>query len=189
MRRTPWAVYFWPGLPQLAQRGSWTALLVAVAAAAFLNTTLLGSFVWSDLIARDFRPVCWGFLGLVWSVSAGVSVWGGRRQQAAPAKPGEDIFSEALDGYLKGNWFEAERVLGRLLRQNERDLEARLLLAALLRHTQRFDEATRQLNLLVRMEGAPYWALEIRREGELLAGARKRTITSVNTEQASFGDH
>lgn len=187
MRRMPWVAYFWPGLPQLSQRGSWTALVVAVAAAAFLNTTLLGSFVWSDLITHDWRIVCWVFLGIVWSASAGFSAWSGQREPVRHDDQ-DGLFAAALDAYLKGNWFEAERVLGRLLRRDERDVEASLMLATLLRHTKRFDEATRQLNLLARLEGAPNWAQEIRREGELLKESRERTITSVKPEQANYGE-
>ena len=101
----------------------------------------------------------------------------------------EGVFEEALEDYLKGNWFEAERKLNLLLRRDEHDLEARLLMATLLRHTKRFDDATHQLNLLVRLDGAHRWALEIHREGELLTEARKRTITSVNSEHESKGDN
>jgi predicted Zn-dependent protease len=164
------------------------ALAVAVTAAGLLNVALVGSFIWSDLFARQMRIIGWVFLGVAWSVSAGVSAWRQRREESQDRTPGEDWFGEALDGYLKGNWVEAERLLGRLLERDRRDLEARLMLATLLRRTKRFDEATRQLNHLVRMEGSQHWALEIRREGELLTEARQRTITSLNTEQANYGD-
>jgi hypothetical protein len=185
----PWAVYLWPGLPQLSREGSWTALIVAIGAAALLNGMLLGSYVWSDLIAPDLRIICWTLLGITWTFSAGVSTWSDRRQEARRHDEEGDFFQEAIEEYLKGNWFEAERALGRLLRRNSHDLEARLMLATLLRHTKRFDESTRQLNFLVRLDGASRWAHEIRREGELLTEARQRTITSVNPEQANNGDN
>jgi predicted Zn-dependent protease len=117
-----------------------------------------------------------------WGVSAGFSAWWNRRHEARRADPEADRFDQALDGYLKGNWIEAERLLGGLLRRDDRDVDARLMLATLLRHTRRFDEATRELNRLVRLEGAQKWALEIRREGELLTGARRRAA-SENTEK------
>jgi hypothetical protein len=183
----PWPAYLWPGLPQIAQQGSWTALLVAIAAALVLNITLLGSFIWPELIASDLRIICWAMLAVAWSASAGFSVWWSRRLGRAP-DPNADPFRNALDHYLKGNWFEAERELNKLLRRDNRDLEARLMLATLLRHTKRFDEATRQLNVLVRLEGAKRWELEIRREGELITEARKPTITNANTAQANSGE-
>ena len=194
MRRMPWPAYLWPGLPQLARDGNWAALAVAVAAAAMLNAVLLGTWFWSDVFAPAPHIICWVFLGVAWGISAGYGAWTDRRQAAAEAHSAEKgpaeksagkIFSSALEEYLKGNWFEAERKLNILLRRDEHDLEARLLLATLLRHTKRFDDATHQLNLLVRLDGAHGWALEIQREGELLTEAREGTITSVNAELES----
>ena len=52
MRKIPWAVYLWPGLPQLAGRGSWAALVVAFGAAALLSVVLLGTFAWTELLAQ-----------------------------------------------------------------------------------------------------------------------------------------
>jgi hypothetical protein len=175
MRRMPWTVYLWPGLPQIVGRGNWYALSLAIGAAALLNVTLLGSWVWTELIAPDLRIVCWALLGAVWGISAMLSAWLDRRQAALEnPDPAQDLFGQATDHYLRGNWFEVERTLGNLLRKNGRDLEARLMLATLLRHTKRWEEAARELNLLVRLEGARKWELEIRRERELLADARAR---------------
>jgi hypothetical protein len=126
---------------------------------------------------------------VAWCSSVAYWAWTDRRQAASSEKAGGRVFEDALAEYLKGNWFEAERKLNILLRRDERDLEARLLLATLLRHTKRFDDATHQINLLVRIDGAHRWALEIHREGELLMEARNDTITSVNSEHESKGDN
>ena len=189
MRRMPWPAYLWPGLPQLARDGNWAALAFAVAAGVLLNAVLLGTWFWTDLFPAALRIICWVFIGAAWSLSIGYWAWADRRKAAAPEKAGGRVFEEALEDYLKGNWFETERKLNILMRRDEHDLEARLLLATLLRHTKRFDDATRQLNLLVRLDGAHRWALEIHREGELLMEARKSTITSVNSEHESKGDN
>ena len=195
MRRMPWPAYIWPGLPQLARDGNWAALAVAVTAAVLLNAVVLGTCFWTDMVAPAMHIICWVFLGVAWSISVGYGAWTDRSGHprsgsAAPAeKTGGKTFEEALGDYLKGNWFEAERKLNILLRRDEHDLEARLLMATLLRHTKRFDDATHQLNLLVRLDGAHGWALEIHREGELLAEARKSTITSENSEHESKGDN
>ena len=189
MRRMPWPAYLWPGLPQLARDGNWTALAVAMVAAVLLNAVLLGTWFWTDLFAPGLRIIVWVFVGVVWSVSAGYWAWCDRRQAATPEKTSGEIYSEALEDYLKGNWFEAERKLNVLMRRDERDVEARLMMATLMRHTRRLDDATHQLNLLVRLDGAGRRALEIQREGELLMEARKSIITSVNPEQESKGDN
>ena len=192
MRRMPWPAYLWPGLPQLARDGNWAALAVAVAAAAMLNAVLLGTWFWTDLFAPGHA---YNLLGLPGSGLErfrrlrGLDRPAGTPAAASSEKTGGRIFEEALEDYLKGNWFEAERKLNLLLRRDEHDLEARLLMATLLRHTKRFDDATHQLNLLVRLDGAHRWALEIHREGELLTEARKSTITSVNSEHESKGDN
>ena len=138
----------------------------------------------------------YNLLGFPWSGLERVPVIGHgligdkRRPPGKPTgKTDGNTFEEALEEYLKGNWFEAERKLNRLLRRADHDLEARLLMATLMRHTKRYEDATHQLNLLVRLDGSHRWALEIHREGELLTEARKRTITSVDTEHESKGDN
>jgi cytochrome c-type biogenesis protein CcmH/NrfG len=60
-------------------------------------------------------------------------------------------------------------LLVEMLATNERDLDARLLLATLYRHNRRYDEATKQLEVLVRFEGAEKWTVEIERERALVA--------------------
>ncbi len=183
MRRMPWPAYLWPGLPQLARDGNWAALAVAVAAAVLLNAVVLGTCVWTEFVAPAPRIICWAFVGVAWTASIGFWTWNDR-QRAAAVKAGDGkTFENALADYLKGNWFEAERSLNDLLARDEHDIEARLLMATLLRHTKRFDEATYQLNILVGLDGAYRWALEIHREGELLMEARTHNIDSESSEQ------
>ncbi len=187
MRRKRWAIYLWPGLCQLWLRGSWSALAVALAAAALLNLALLGSFGWTELVSGGVLRALWLMLGAAWVGWAAMSLVGSRRQRNCdPADPAGDAFEKALEHYLKGNWFQAERLLSHLLRRSERDLEARLMLAALLRHTGRLEEAGTQLDLLTRFEGARKWEWEIRRERELLSQSRA-SIESEDEEQTRPG--
>ncbi len=189
MRRMAWAVYLWPGLPQLARRGSWAALVVAVGAGAMLQVALLGTFVWTELLSPELRILYWVLLLIAWGVSAVLSGWLRDRESArSQGDENRDIFHEALDHYLQGRWVEAERALARLLRRDRRDVEARLMLATLLRHTRRWDEAGRQLDALVRLEDARKWEEEIRREAELLAAARGEDNPQDNTEIENNGE-
>ncbi len=169
-----WAIYCWPGLPQLWLRGLWSGLGLAAVAAAGLNVAVLASFAWSEWIAADVRNGLWMALAVLWIASGGLSTrWVGR--QPTPKQTGQNVdsakddFNVALEHYLKGNYFETERVLQRLLQRNARDLEARLMLATLLRHTGRRDEALMHLDRLDRFEGSQKWELEIRQERNLLA--------------------
>jgi hypothetical protein len=184
----------WPGLNRLWPCGSWAGLALAIAAAAALNALLLVSFGWSELISACSRNTLWAVFGAVWVIAA---VWSAR-QRAGPAAagsvgPGQDGFVEALDHYLKGDYYQAEQVLERLLRRDIRDVDARLMLATLLRHTGRLDEAGRQLDTLARFEGAGKWELELRQERKLLAEAipngedHVRTIHGPRPEGHAIG--
>jgi hypothetical protein len=181
MRRMPWTTYLWPGLAQLWEYGSWSGLALAVGMAAVLDVLLLVSFGWSELIGQGLRTALWVAFAAGWLFAAGWSMRQcGRRAAIGSDGPHEDVFSKAVDHYLKGDYFQAEQVLEGLLRQNIRDLDARLMLATLLRHAGRFDEATGQLDTLARFEGAGKWELEIRQERTLLAEAKtKRPATAA----------
>jgi len=181
----PWALYIWPGLPQLWISGSWRGLALAGAAAATLNFALLSTFVWSELVAPGVRIAVWVAVLGVWMGSALFSLLYGERLSAV-GSPNED-YAEALDYYLKGDWFQAERLLLDLLRGNPRDLEARLMLATLFRHTSRFDEAGRQMDILSRAEGCQKWEVEIGRERDLLA-EKNREDAEIEEEETETAD-
>jgi cytochrome c-type biogenesis protein CcmH/NrfG len=84
-----------------------------------------------------------------------------------------------------GNWFEAEVTLNKLLTRNVVDVEARLMLATLLRHTGRFQEAGEQLGRLSRMDGAERWQMEITRQRTRLA---MQTRESAEASKAAVSD-
>jgi len=187
MRRMPWTVYFWPGLPQLWIRGSWIGLGVAVGAAGLLNLLLLGTFAWSELIAVDVRTALWVALAVVWIVAACASAVWNPSKAAEPTDSPKLAFDRVLNTYLKGNWFRTQRDLGELLKRNPRDLDARLMLATLLRHAGRLEEARQHLATMERFEGIEKWNWEIRRERELLAEA-ERAEDNPETEQHASPD-
>jgi thioredoxin-like negative regulator of GroEL len=141
---------------------------------------LLVSFGWSELIDPSLRTVLWGAFGVSWIVAAGWSARQcGRQAAIGDVDPEEDLFGKALDHYLQGDYQQTEQILEGLLRRNIRDLEARLMLATLLRRAGRFDEAARQLDTLTRFEGAGKWELETQQERELLAEAKTRKQTAA----------
>jgi len=170
MRRTPWTACLWPGLAQLWPHGSWWGLALAVGAAAALDALLLASFGWSELIGRNLRNTAWVVFAAAWLVAVAWSVRQRRRQAACcGVNPKQDAFVEALEHYLKGDYYQAEQLLGGLLRRNARDIEARLMLATLMRHAGRAAEAAGQLDALGRIEGAEQWQFEMEEERQLLA--------------------
>jgi hypothetical protein len=169
MGRRPWPTYLWPGLPQICGSGSWAGLALAVGFALLVNLALTSTLWWSELFAAGVRSSMWVAVVVVWGTSALVCYRSDRRSRSSSQDPpAANAFAEAVDQYLKGNWFQSERVLSGLLGDNPRDLDAALMLAALLRRTGRVGEAGRQLDRLERWDGSAKWELEIRRERELL---------------------
>lgn len=166
MGRMPWATYLWPGLPQICRFGSWPGLGLAIGFAVLLNLALAGTILWGGLFTPGARKIIWMAVAITW-VGSAAAAW--FRKDATPRDPNADPYPQALEHYLKGNWFEAEQILTRLLDHNPRDLEARLMFATLLAHTGRPQEAARQLDWLEGLEGSGKWAAEIARQRRLLA--------------------
>ncbi len=188
-RRTRWALLLWPGLPHIWLLASWSGLGVAVLAAGLLNVALAGTLVWSELLPEGLRTALWLGVAMVWG-GAGAGSWrlvsssGTSREH-----PGRDaMFRRATEQYLKGDWLETERTLRKLLRNEPRDTDARLLLATLLRHVGRLDEALLELDLLGRLERGLKWELEVRRERELIAQARAEEEQQEEEENHSPTD-
>ena len=80
----------------------------------------------------------------------------------------DGLFIDARREYLKGHWNEARSLLQRQLKHYPRDIESRLMLATLFRHTRKFDEAVTQLDQVEKYDPAINWKNEIARERELL---------------------
>ena len=153
---------------------------MALGAAAVLDVWLLASFGWSELLDRNLRIMLWAALVVGWVAAAGWSASQCRRQRAAGNTDTQgDAFTEAVDHYLKGDYYQAEHVLQRLLRGNVRDAEARLMLATLLRRRGRLDEAAGQLDALARFENAGRWQWEMQRERDLMVEAKTQEASAA----------
>jgi len=138
-----------------------------------VNVALAASLLWSELLPPRVRTGAWVAVAVLWLGSATFSRLRERHGAVGPEKsPAGDLYVEATEHYLKGNWFESECRLRELLRHNPRDLEAGLMLATLLRHTGRLGEAAQQLERLERFDGWERWGMEIGRERACLAAAR-----------------
>jgi tetratricopeptide (TPR) repeat protein len=145
---------------------------VATAFAALLDLALAASLLWPELLTSRGRIIAWAMVVVFWAGSAATCYRADRRRERSvrsPNHPGRDLFAEALDHYVKGGWFEAERLWVELLRRDPHDADTRLMLATMLRHAGRRDEALRQLDRLERLEGGVKWEWEVRRERDRLA--------------------
>lgn len=188
MRRMPWATYLWPGLPQLWYRGLGAGLALAAGCAILLNLLLLASFVWVELLSPWHLKLGWLAIGTLWCGAAVLSARNSRREVTEEAVSTEGLFREALSEYLQRSWFEAERILVRLLHLYPRDVEARLLLATLLRHTRRYQEGLDQLTRLELLRDAERWALEIASEKYWIAEARAGRLPDMPISDDATSD-
>jgi tetratricopeptide (TPR) repeat protein len=165
----------WPGLPGLWQRGHTSSLVIAVGFAVLLNLALISTFLWPRVLGEAFPIVSWPVLLLTWSTSIlfsykSMPVWEQTPKIAAAegGKQSDVLFIRAQQEYLKGDWEEAERLLRRCLEIWPRDIEARLLLATLLRHSRRLFDASEELAHLLKFDESINWISEIRREEKLI---------------------
>jgi tetratricopeptide (TPR) repeat protein len=151
-----------------------------VLAAAALDALLLITLGWSELVGPTSRSALWAVFGVAWVAAA---VWSAsacrRRLAACEVDPRKDSFLDALQYYLKGDYYQAEDILQRLIKTNQGDADARLALATLLRHTGRLDEALGQLDALTLLDGAEKWQLEIAQERRWLAEARTKAAVAA----------
>ena len=155
----------WPGLPWLWLRGSVAGLCLAVAFAVALDVAIVLTWVWTELVGREFALGLWAATAGVWVVATLSAV----TTFPAPLPTGrseaaEALFVAARDAYLGRDWLAAETKLRGLLVVAPTDGEAQLLLATLLRRVGRRAESRTALEKLSRSDAGRPWLGVIRRE-------------------------
>ncbi len=151
---------------------------MAVGFTALANTMLLASLVWREWLSGDALRIGYAALAVIWLTAWWLSRTQRREARAETTVDGlpdaaetnarrsqlDEMFREAQLRYLVNDWIAAEQELLKLLKQDARDVEARLMLATLWRHQGRREEALRQLDRLERLEAADKWREEIAAE-------------------------
>lgn len=102
---------------------------------------------------------------------------------ADPERP-DTLFIQAQREYLGGHWEESESLLNRRLDQVPRDIESRLLLATLLRHTRRLNEAREEILAIERFDESSEWNFEIDREKQLIVLIESHDLVETLDDQA-----
>ena len=164
----PWITCLWPGLPRLWWRGEWAGLATAAVFAAGLNTALMVTLATPHLLASSWRLAGCGLLLTFWMISVRRGALRLSQIYGGDGRYNEALFRRAQEEYLKGQWFEAESLLLRLVRDEPADVEGRLILATLYRHTRRGELAEAQLAQIVRYPHAARWGWEILQERNAL---------------------
>jgi tetratricopeptide (TPR) repeat protein len=169
MRASPVVMCCWPGLPKLWLSGDWSALVVAVAFGGVLNLLLVFSLARPAWLPAAAGTLAWMTLGGLWLVST-VRAYRKWPNLCLPAASADNrgLFLQAQGEYLQGHWYEAESLLRELLRLSHRDCDARLMLATLYRHTNRYNEAVAELGRMEQLDGAEKWLWEIAAERRLV---------------------
>ena len=178
-----WITLLWPGLTQLWLSGAWWGLAIGCSFAWLMNLAILSTWDWTELVSPTVRMGVWVLLGMVWLASMILSF----RQLLgfAPANAAEKVealFRRAGREYLRGNWIEAERLLGQVIQLNRHDVDARLMLASLLRRTGQTAEAAQCLRHLEAIDGAEKWRCEIERERNLLHEQLHPQQSTIDTQ-------
>jgi len=136
-----------------------------------MNLALLSTFLWTSWPSEGFTWVIWPVVLVVWLGSAIVTFLQFERivqLQMEPDQADDTLLIRAQTEYLKGNWSEVQSLVSRQLKDQPRDIPARLLLATLFRHTGSLEKAGQQLDVLDRFDESEAWRFEIDRERELL---------------------
>jgi tetratricopeptide (TPR) repeat protein len=153
---------WWPGFLNLWYRGDLYALAVSILFATILNIAMLGTLVWPEWLSPWFVRGLWTLLAssTIWSFVASYFFASGL-QRSLPSVECDSLFAEAQSDYLRGQYFEAEATLHRILSMGYEDVEAALLLASVLRRTGRFRQAIDCLERLERLDRSRQWSQEI----------------------------
>lgn len=169
MSLVSWAIGLWPGARSLWRQGAWSGLAWALGFALTLNLALVASFVWTELVSPAACGASWTLVVGTWVAGMAMGGTPARARVQPRAEGSDDLFQAALGEYLQRRWSEAETRLRQCLSRRPDDFEARLLLMALLRRTERWTEARQELARLESHEAAGRWHWELARERAVFA--------------------
>lgn len=180
----------WPGLPGLWFRGRWSSLVLAISFSIVLNMAIISTFIWTGIFADPtFVAIAWPVILTIWAATAWIGIQNLPDVMSVKSRDGQTVldssdalFLDARGEYLKGNWETAQRLLLTQLSQTPRDVESRLLLATLYRHTRQFESAYQQLETLEMFDESATWESEIQRERKLLELIIEHENTSPELE-------
>ena len=178
--RIPVPTYLWPGLPQLTQRGTWTAVFWALATAFLADGVIITRYIWPETFDKFWDNIILGsFLG-VYVVGCIVSYQIEKARSASIQTAKEDLFPKAQKSYLEGKYFEAEQALVKLLNATPEDIPARLLLIDLLIVNRRLEEAVKQLQQTLEFSEAQPWKWELIAVNEHIKQVRQEMLSQGN---------
>lgn len=172
----------WPGLPAAWIRGDLRGLVLCVCFGWATSLLLLATFVWPEWIAPLLVNSLWIAHAIFWVAETARATWTFKQLSQPETRCDSAVFLQAQENYVRGNWFDAEALLLKIVQQTPRDAEAQLLLASVLRHTKRWQAALRRLDQLEFLQAADSWRFEIQQERTLLQRAMADEAQAVQDE-------
>lgn len=159
------AACFVPGFPGLWTQSDWRQLAIAVSFASTLNFAVVATYVWPEWFSVRVIYGAWAMilLGFLGAVVYNFSRWE-RWFESDSSQETEARFFAAQEAYLKGEYFEAEALLHRILATRQQDIEAALLLVSVHSRTQRWRSALRMLDRIELLDDSVAWTFEMLRE-------------------------
>jgi hypothetical protein len=159
-------------LAELWWRGRLSALSAAIPFTIGINLFLVTRFIYPGWIAPGLVSMAFWIGIIAWFFYLARSI----RELPNLLMPREvsqepDLFPQAREAFLRGNWTKAEKLLTEVLSIEPRDPPALLLMTSIYRHTDRLESAEILLEQISRLEVSDQWALEITIEAKRLKAA------------------
>ena len=183
----PRLAWLWPGLPWVWAHGSLKGLATALLAAASLNTLILATWMWTELpwLQTSNRTLLGWLLATFWIISIIHALWCCRPPTAETHLGEKDVYPQAMQHYLRGNWVEAQELLKALLGIDPADVEARLLLVNTLRRSGQKNAALAELEETLRYDRASKWEWELQELGSQLRAESAKTASLENSQASA----
>lgn len=101
----PLSMQSWPGLVRIWREGAVTGLFLAMGFAILLNTALIVTFVWHDLLVEQLRVLLWSVTAFYWVVGWVDSNRFLANHRHDSSQDGQlDLFLAARREYLRCEW-------------------------------------------------------------------------------------
>lgn len=181
-------MFLWPGFIGVARYGLWGQLAIALAFGFLCQGVLTLNFLWCDFLSSFLRKALYSILFVSWVL---FNIAANSRLKKYEKMRKNDFSGEALleaqTHYLRGNWFETECCLKSILKKNQYDAEALLMLATLYRHVKRYEEAKKMLCLLEKLDSSSHWQYEILIEKKAIKNDEKECLEKTIDDEMKGG--
>jgi len=137
-------------------------LILGAFFAATLNLALVGHFIWTDSFAPGWVGFFAALASCCWLASLGYTLWWVWLCHPAGHRPEIDqLYREATESYLRGQFQEARRRYERIVAMDDNDADALMQLGTLFVRTEQPALARRAFRQCLELEGGTKWRWEI----------------------------